>query len=195
MRKSPLEKLLAGPTISATREQHRPSTRFNETLAEWETLRGHDLLDKPRGWYAYFGRAARGNLDAVDSMFHISEDVRADIRDGADPDEPLTWSYNTPPTWWLESTAATFGWRLVPLARKTAVELGQPEGAFLIEQRVRAWLSKADVVWEILEAMPNNRKNRESFAAYIRPMRIEARKIEHDVRQWMEMHYAGRSYQ
>ena len=156
---------------------------------EWEALRGHDLHDKPHGWYRYFSPNLRANMEGADNIFEQAEAARAEIRAGGHPDDYLIWSYNEPPGLWIEMHAVSFGWRLVPLTRKTAIEFNQPDFTLYVESRVQSWLAKADVVWELLESLPDNRKSRESFAAYIHPLRVEARQIENTVRQWLDTYH------
>ncbi len=195
MRKSILEKIFGEKQISTKREQHRPSTVFDRQLAEWETHRGHDLCDGQHGTYLYYSKALRNKTRGVDQSFEYGEESRSEIRNGADKNDWWIDAYNDDPGRWIEVYAQAFGYRLVPLAKKTAVELKQPDFAFQVEKRVRSWLANADVIWEMLETLPGSRKNRESFAAYIHPLRVEARQIEKAVQQWLEIHYDMQHYQ
>ena len=181
-----LERHFQEKSISAKREQHRPSALFEKNLADWVLYRSADLYDKPKGFYAYLVPDIQRKIAATGSIFSQSERARAEIRDGADPDDFLTSAANAPPGRFMEMIATWFGWRLIPLARKHAEDYQQQDFAFQAEKSVRSWLAKADVVWEALETMPDNAKNRDSFELWVRPLRAEAHRIEYAVREWVD---------
>ena len=186
MTQTMLERHFQEKAISAKREQRRPSRVFEQNLDDWVRLRGNDLYNKPDGWYEYFMPDLERKLDATNGIFKRSEQARANIRDGADPDDFMTDADNAPPGRFMEMTATWFGWRLIPLARKYAEEFGQQDFTFQAEKSVRSWLAKADVVWEALETMPDSRKNRDSFEVWVQPLRAEAYRITYAVFEWIK---------
>ena len=161
-------------TVPPAREHRRPSNLFEKELDDWERQRGNDLDDKADGAYQYFIPDLERKMAATYEVFLQSEEARALIRAGADPHDFLIDANNAPPGRCLEMTATWFGWRLIPLARKYAKELEQPEFAAQIEKSVRSWLTKADAVWEGLETLPEAAKTRESFSAWVEPLHADA---------------------
>lgn len=186
MTQTMLERIFQEKPISAKREQRRPSTVFEQNLDDWVRRRGNDLYSKPHGYYDYLMPDLLRKLDATSGIFKRSEQARADIRDGADPDEFMTDADNAPPGRYMEMTATWFGWRLIPLARKFAEESGQQDFAFHVEKSIRTWLARADVVWEALETMPDSRKNRESFEVWVQPLRTDAYRIANASLEWID---------
>ena len=148
MTQTMLERIFQEKPISAKREQCRPSAVFEQNLDDWVRRRGNDLYSKPHGYYDYLMPDLLRKLDATSGIFKRSEQARADIRDGADPDEFMTDADNAPPGRYMEMTATWFGWRLIPLARKFAEESEQQDFAFHVEKSIRTWLARADVVWK-----------------------------------------------
>ena len=174
-------------TIPPEREQYRPSNLFEKELDDWKRTRGNDLRDKPAGSYEYFIDDLNMRMAATYKVFVQSEEARALIRAGADPHDFLIDANNAPPGRYLEMIATWFGWRLIPLARKYAKELGQPEFAAQIEKSVCSWLAKADAVWEGMETLPEVAKTRESFFAWVEPRRADAERIRDAAFCWIDI--------
>ena len=186
MTQSMLDYVFQEKSVSQKREAYRPSSLFDRGLADWVEKRSDDLWNKPAGFYDYFGNEFSIRITTANRNFTQSEKARAEIRSGADPEDLLIDAANTHPGRYLESSAIWLGWRLVPYAKKFAEDLRQPDFAFKVEQSVRAWLVKADVVWEMLETLPDSRKNRESFAAWIRPLQEDLNRIKNATLGWVE---------
>lgn len=181
-----LDSYLEDKTISPEREHRRPSTVFEKNLDDWKRTRGNDLRDKPDGAYQYFIAELKREMAATAKVSLQGENTRAAIRAGADPRDVLIDANNAPPGRYMEMIATWFGWRLVPLVRKYAKELRQPEFAALVEEDVLSWLAKADALWEALETMPGNAVTRESFAVWVEPLRADAESICDAVFDWIE---------
>jgi hypothetical protein len=174
-------------TVLPAREHRRPSRVFEETLDEWKRTRGNDLDDKADGAYQYFIPDLERKMAATYKVFLQSEEARAAIRAGANPDDFLIDGKNAHPGRYFEMVATWFGCRLIPLLKKHAKEYGQHEFAEQIEKSVRSWLAKADAVWEALETLPEAAKTRESFATWVEPLRADAERICDDAYFWVEI--------
>lgn len=174
-------------TIPTEREHRRPSTVFEKNLDDWKRTRGNDLRDKPDGAYQYFIADLKRKMAATAKVSQQAEEARAAIRAGAKLRNVPIDADNAPPGRYLEMTATWFGWRLVPLVRKYAKELGQPGFAALVQGDVLSWLAKADALWEALETMPGNATARESFAVWVEPLRADAERICNAVYDWIDI--------